>query len=222
MGSGCCRRAGVGRAGAEARRCCRFLKAGRVALGMISRWPHHPNAIARSRFPFAVGSCITDGYWFTASAALANPAVTIARTLARPSFSGIRATDVPAFIFAQCIGSANATPICTGWIQQFHRVPRTWSYRGYSTPLRRLAYDQQGDFRLPTTAPAARRQRRSSVSTAANALRRSAGLESGTQNPLEVEVMRERGIDISKNARQERRLNFKNRHILRVCNHCLR
>jgi glycerol uptake facilitator-like aquaporin len=60
--------------------------------------------------PFAVGAYITAGYWFTASTALANPAVTIARSLT-DTFSGIRPCDVPAFILVQCVGAAAATAL---------------------------------------------------------------------------------------------------------------
>jgi glycerol uptake facilitator-like aquaporin len=60
--------------------------------------------------PFAVGAYITAGYWFTASTALANPAVTIARSLT-DTFSGIRPVDVPAFILVQCVGAAAATAL---------------------------------------------------------------------------------------------------------------
>lgn len=64
---------------------------------------------AGSQFtPFAVGAYITAGYWFTASTAFANPAVTVARALTN-TFSGIRPTDVPGFIAAQCAGAFAAT-----------------------------------------------------------------------------------------------------------------
>jgi glycerol uptake facilitator-like aquaporin len=66
---------------------------------------------ARSRasvVPFAVGAYITAGYWFTASTAVANPAVAMARSLT-DTFSGIRPVDVPGFILAQAIGAAAAT-----------------------------------------------------------------------------------------------------------------
>ena len=64
---------------------------------------------ARSQFtPFAVGAYVTAGYWFTASTAFANPAVTLARALTN-TFSGIRPTDVPGFIAAQCAGAFVAT-----------------------------------------------------------------------------------------------------------------
>jgi glycerol uptake facilitator-like aquaporin len=58
--------------------------------------------------PFAVGAYITAGYWFTASTAFANPAVTLARSLTN-TFSGIRPMDVPGFIVAQLIGATTAT-----------------------------------------------------------------------------------------------------------------
>jgi len=63
-----------------------------------------------SSVPFAVGAYITAGYWFTASTAMANPAVTIARSLT-DTFSGIRPVDVPAFIVVQVIGAAAATSL---------------------------------------------------------------------------------------------------------------
>jgi glycerol uptake facilitator-like aquaporin len=58
--------------------------------------------------PFVVGAYITAGYWFTASTALANPAVTIARCLS-DTFSGIRPQDVLPFIVAQLVGGFAAT-----------------------------------------------------------------------------------------------------------------
>lgn len=58
--------------------------------------------------PFAVGAYITAGYWFTASTAFANPAVTLARAFT-PTFSGIRPADVPGFVAAQCAGAFAAT-----------------------------------------------------------------------------------------------------------------
>ena len=58
--------------------------------------------------PFAVGAYITAGYWFTASTAFANPAVTLARSLTN-TFSGIRPMDVPGFVVAQLVGAAVAT-----------------------------------------------------------------------------------------------------------------
>ena len=57
--------------------------------------------------PVAVGSYITAAYWFTASTSFANPAVTIARSLT-DTFSGIRPSDVPAFMVSQAAGAAAA------------------------------------------------------------------------------------------------------------------
>jgi len=54
--------------------------------------------------PWLVGLYITAAYWFTASTSFANPAVAIARTLT-DTFSGIRPSDVPAFIAAQLFGA---------------------------------------------------------------------------------------------------------------------
>ena len=56
----------------------------------------------------AVGAYITGAYWFTASTAFANPAVTIARMFTN-TFSGIRPMDVPAFVIAQLAGAGIAT-----------------------------------------------------------------------------------------------------------------
>jgi glycerol uptake facilitator-like aquaporin len=58
--------------------------------------------------PFAVASYITAAYWFTASTAFANPAVTIARSLS-DTFAGIQPSDVPLFIVAQLVGALTAT-----------------------------------------------------------------------------------------------------------------
>ncbi|HXC54761.1 MAG TPA: MIP/aquaporin family protein [Rhizomicrobium sp.] len=49
-----------------------------------------------------VGLYIAAAYWFTASTAFANPAVTLARALT-PTFSGIRPLDAPLFVMAQLI-----------------------------------------------------------------------------------------------------------------------
>ena len=67
--------------------------------------------VARRRslaVPFAVAAYITAAYWFTASTSFANPAVTMALA-ATDTFSGIRPTDVPAFVVAQLLGAAAAT-----------------------------------------------------------------------------------------------------------------
>lgn len=61
-----------------------------------------------SATPFAVGAYITAAYWFTASTAFANPAVTLARS-ASDTFAGIRPVDAPGFVLAQLLGAAAAT-----------------------------------------------------------------------------------------------------------------
>jgi glycerol uptake facilitator-like aquaporin len=57
--------------------------------------------------PIAVGAYIAAAYWFTASTSLANPAVTLARAFT-DTFSGIRPSDVAAFMVAQLLGAGLA------------------------------------------------------------------------------------------------------------------
>lgn len=57
---------------------------------------------------WAVGAWIGAAYWFTASTAFANPAVTIGRTLTS-TYAGIAPASAPAFIVAQVIGGAIGT-----------------------------------------------------------------------------------------------------------------
>lgn len=64
--------------------------------------------------PMGVGLYITAAYWFTASTAFANPAVTIARSLTR-SFAGIAPHSVPQFIVAQLIGAMSGA-VLMGWL----------------------------------------------------------------------------------------------------------
>ena len=74
-------------------------------------------ATARSRpdsTPMAVGLYITAAYWFTASTAFANPAVTLARSLT-DSFAGIAPANVAAFILAQVCGALAAVSMF-GWL----------------------------------------------------------------------------------------------------------
>ncbi len=63
---------------------------------------HRPGAM-----PLAVAAYILAAYWFTASTAFANPAVTLARALT-DSFAGIRPLDAPGFIAAQLAGGLTA------------------------------------------------------------------------------------------------------------------
>jgi glycerol uptake facilitator-like aquaporin len=64
-----------------------------------------PGAVA-----FAVAAYITGAYWFTASTAFANPAVTLARA-ATDTFAGIRPADVPGFLVGQACGAFLATAL---------------------------------------------------------------------------------------------------------------
>jgi len=61
-----------------------------------------------------VGLYITAAYWFTASTAFANPAVTIARSMS-DTFAGIAPSSTPLFIACQLAGGASATFLC-GWL----------------------------------------------------------------------------------------------------------
>ena len=64
-----------------------------------------PEAIATS-----VALYITAAYWFTASTAFANPAVTLARAFT-DTFAGIRLADVPLFVAAQLVGALSALAV---------------------------------------------------------------------------------------------------------------
>jgi glycerol uptake facilitator-like aquaporin len=57
-----------------------------------------------TQVPALVASYVFAAYWFTASTAFANPAVTFARALTQ-TFAGIRLVDVVEFIAAQAIGA---------------------------------------------------------------------------------------------------------------------
>lgn len=69
---------------------------------ILSSRRHRPEQTA-----MAVGLYVSAAYWFTASTAFANPAVTIARSLSN-SFAGIAPHSVPLFIAAQFAGAATA------------------------------------------------------------------------------------------------------------------
>jgi glycerol uptake facilitator-like aquaporin len=71
-------------------------------LGCLARTP--------AAIPYAVGLYITSAYWFTASTSVANPAVTIARSLS-DTFAGIAPAGVVAFILAQLAGMVAAVSI---------------------------------------------------------------------------------------------------------------
>lgn len=63
-----------------------------------------------SALPIAVGAWIGGAYWFTSSTSLANPAVTIARSLT-DSFSGVAPSSLPGLLGAQAIGVALAVGV---------------------------------------------------------------------------------------------------------------
>jgi glycerol uptake facilitator-like aquaporin len=65
----------------------------------------------------AVPLFVVSAYWFTASTAFANPAVTVARALTT-TFCGIAPADVPGFIVAQCAGFALAL-----WLERWLHAP---------------------------------------------------------------------------------------------------
>ena len=63
-----------------------------------------------SAVPYAVGLWIGGAYWFTSSTSLANPAVSIARSLT-DTFAGIAPRSVPMFVVMQMVGLVVAVPI---------------------------------------------------------------------------------------------------------------
>jgi len=83
-------------------------------------------ATRRSRpaaVPYVVGLYIAAAYWFTASTSFANPAVAIARSLT-DTFTGIRPTDVPAFVAAELAGAVCAM-LFFGWLLPLRIRPQS-------------------------------------------------------------------------------------------------
>lgn len=58
----------------------------------------------------AIALTVTSAYWFTASTAFANPAVTLARTLT-DTFASISPASAPAFVLAQMVAAAIAISV---------------------------------------------------------------------------------------------------------------
>ncbi len=79
-----------------------------LVLTILGCVRYRPKSVA-----MAVGLYITAAYWFTASTSFANPAVTIGRAFT-DSFSGIRPTDMPAFVAAQLLGAVAAV-----WVARY-------------------------------------------------------------------------------------------------------
>lgn len=73
-----------------------------LVLTILGCMRYRPKSVA-----IAVGLYITAACWFTASTSFANPAVTIGRAFTN-SFSGIRPTDMPAFVVSQLLGAGVA------------------------------------------------------------------------------------------------------------------
>lgn len=77
-------------------------------------------AVQRSRPDFtasAVGLYIIAAYWFTASTAFANPAVTFARSLSNSS-AGIAPSSVPLFVACQLAGAIAAAVFFTWLLEE--------------------------------------------------------------------------------------------------------
>lgn len=62
---------------------------------------------AAAQVPALVAAYIAAAYWFTASTAFANPAVTVARALT-DTFAGIAPSGIAGFVLAQMVGAALA------------------------------------------------------------------------------------------------------------------
>ena len=75
--------------------------------------PFDSNDTVADAVPALVAAYIAAAYWFTASTAFANPAVTLARAFT-PTFAGIRLTDVPGFVLAQGLGAGLALVLARG------------------------------------------------------------------------------------------------------------
>jgi len=88
----------------------------------------------------AVGGYITAAYWFTASTAFANPAVTVARTLTN-GFAGIRPLDALAFVPAQLLG-AGAAILLLRWLYARSAVT-TGPSECFRNPMERAGSPQQ-------------------------------------------------------------------------------
>jgi glycerol uptake facilitator-like aquaporin len=71
--------------------------------------------------PTLVGLYIMAAYWFTASTAFANPAVTLARSLS-DTFAGIAPSSAPAFIAAQIAGAVAALVVFS-WLLREESAP---------------------------------------------------------------------------------------------------
>ncbi|MDQ2066320.1 aquaporin [Xinfangfangia sp. CPCC 101601] len=62
---------------------------------------------ARANVPAIVGAYVAAGYWFTASSAFTNPAITVARVFTEAP-GGLRAADLPPYLIAEALGALAA------------------------------------------------------------------------------------------------------------------
>lgn len=69
---------------------------------------------ANANVAVTVACYIIAAYWFTASTSFANPAVALARAFT-DTFAGIRPSDLPAFLLAECAGALAAAGL-GGWL----------------------------------------------------------------------------------------------------------
>jgi arsenate reductase len=129
--------------------------------------------------PYAVGVWIGGAYWFTSSTSFANPAVTVARMLS-DSFAGIKPEAAPMFIVMQLLGLAIAIPVIN-FLWPPRRTPEV-----LFVCIHNAGRSQMAAAFLRTLG--GRRVRVRSAGTAPAA----------TINPVVVEVMREKGIDLHK------------------------
>lgn len=88
-----------------------------LLLTILLAQRHRPAAI-----PALVAAYILAAYWFTASTAFANPAVTVARSLTQ-SFAGIAPADVGGFVLAQFIGALLALPVAAALLGRDQSLP---------------------------------------------------------------------------------------------------
>lgn len=106
-----------------------WLAEGVATLGLLmviaSTSRHRPDSTAA-----AVAAYIMSAYWFTASTAFANPAVTLARALT-DTFAGIRPEDAPGFMLAQ-LGGALIALALGRWLAANAFMSRPGAGRGNS------------------------------------------------------------------------------------------
>ena len=143
---------------------------------------------------FAVGAYISAAYWLTSSTSFANPAVTFARAVSN-TFSGIRPSDVPAFVAAQLAGALAATFLFRWLVPSLPETARDILMPHHSMePIK--------TFLFACVHNAGRSQMAAALFNAYADRTQCRGISAGTEpanhvHPEVVEVMREIGIDLS-------------------------